>query len=76
MTIADFIRQNIATLKAIEANHIQPQDVAMIGMYAEAQQLIGDGKKVGWVAADLSAKYNISVRQFYYVLNRMKKEIL
>lgn len=76
MTIADFIRENLEILKTVEANHIHPRDLAMVGMYAEARRLIDDGLKVGFVAAKLAGKYKISVRQFYYVLDKMEKELI
>lgn len=75
MTIADFIRENLEILKTIEANHIHPKDIMMVDMYVEARRLIDDGLKVGFVAAKLAGKYKISVRQFYYVLDKMERGI-
>lgn len=75
MTIADFIKENMDLLKTIEANHIRSGDIAMVGMYSEARRLIDDGMKVGFVAAKLAEKYNISIRQFYYVLGKMERGI-
>lgn len=74
MTIADFIRENLEILKTVEANHIHPKDIMLVDMYEEARRLIDDGLKVGFVAAKLAEKYNISVRQFYYVLGKMERE--
>lgn len=76
MTIADFIKENMEMLKTIEANNIHSKDITMVSMYSEARRLIDDGMKVGFVAAKLAGKYKISVRQFYYVLGKMEKELI
>lgn len=75
MTIADFISDNMAVLNMISEYHIQPQDVKLIGLYKEASGLIAEGKKVGWIAQSLAEKYGISVRKFYYVMERMGRVI-
>ena len=76
MTIADFIKENMEMLKTIEANNIHSKDITMVSMYSEARRLIDDGMKVGFVAAKLAGKYKISVRQFYYVLGKMERELI
>lgn len=76
MTIADFIKDNMEMLKTIEANNIHSKDITMVRMYSEARRLIDDGMKVGFVAAKLAGKYKISVRQFYYVLGKMERELI
>ena len=63
-------------LKTIEANNIHSKDITMVSMYSEARRLIDDGMKVGFVAAKLAGKYKISVRQFYYVLGKMERELI
>ncbi|MBR1449550.1 MAG: hypothetical protein IJ588_12495 [Prevotella sp.] len=53
---------------------ISTGDVRFIQMYDDYISMVARQEKISYIAATLSRKYGISIRQFYYLIKRLSQD--
>ena len=75
MKIYELVNFNRELLERIHAAGIRPDDYKYADLYAEYQRLVASGEKVTYAVAALSARYGVSERQVYNLLDKFNREI-
>lgn len=74
MKVVELLQTGRILLETLQKSCIKIGDVKFVGMYEEYVQMMSEGYKVSYVAAKLSMKYDISERQFFYLIKRFEQE--
>lgn len=74
MKVVEILQIGQKLLEMLQKSCIKVSDIKYIGMYEEYSDLLENGNKVSYIAAVLSTKYNISERQFFYIIKRFEQD--
>jgi hypothetical protein len=74
MKVVEILQIGQNLLEMLQKSCIKVSDVKYIGMYEEYSDMVANGNKISYIAAVLSTKYNISERQFFYIIKRFEQD--
>ena len=74
MKVVELLKIGRNLLELLQKSCIKINDVQFIAMYDEYKALIEDNTKTSYAVTTLSRKYNISERQFYYLIKRFETD--
>jgi hypothetical protein len=74
MKVIEMLQIGQKLLEMLQKSCIKVSDIKYIGMYNEYSDMVANGNKISYIAAVLSTKYNISERQFFYVIKRFEQD--
>lgn len=74
MTIYELIKANAATLRALHRNGVSPSYLHLLPIYDDYTRLVGEGKKVRWVARHVGEKFGYSERYVRLVVKMMNEK--
>jgi predicted transcriptional regulator len=75
MKIYELVDFNRELLERIHRAGIRPDDYKYADLYAEYRALVASGEKVTYTVAALSARYGVSERQVYNLIDKFNREI-
>ena len=74
MKVVELLKIGQILLETLQDYCIKVSDVKFVEMYDEYCKMTEQHMKTSYIAAVLSEKYNISERQFFYLIKRFDKE--
>jgi len=74
MKVVELLKIGRNLLETLQNSCIKVSDVKFIGMYDDYSSMVAEGHKISYISTVLSAKYNISERQFFYLIKRFERE--
>ena len=74
MKVVELLKIGQFLLKALQKSCIKVGDVRYLEMYDDYVRMTKEKQKMSYISAVLSDKYNISERQFFYVIKRFQKD--
>ena len=74
MKVIEILKLGRNFLEVLQKSCIKLSDMRYIEMYDEYERMVSFGEKITYVAATLTEKYNISERQFYYIIRRFSAD--
>ncbi|WP_418989158.1 hypothetical protein [Alistipes sp.] len=75
MKVHELLTFNRELLSRIHRAGIRPDDYRYADLYAEYEALAAAGEKVTYIVACLAAKYGVSERQIYNLLDKFGRDI-
>ena len=74
MKVVELLKIGQNLLETLQKQCVKINDVRFIDMYEEYRAMREANNKTSYAAMVLSQKYNISERQFYYLVKRLEKD--
>ena len=74
MKVVEILKLGQNWLNLLQKACIKIEDVAYLALYDEYMEFIKKGFKKSWAVSHLAEKYEISVRQVYYILKRFAED--
>ena len=74
MKVVELLKIGQNLLEMLQDCCIKVSDVRYVEMYYDYCNMLEEGNKVSYISVVLSAKYNISERQFFYLIKRFDKD--
>lgn len=74
MKVVELLKIGRLFCETLQKACIKSDDVRFVDMFDEYTEMYHEGHKITYIAASLSDKYNISERQFFYVIKRLSKD--
>lgn len=75
MKVHELLTFNRELLSRIHRAGIRADDYRFADFYAEYEQRLASGEKVTYIVACLAAKYGVSERQVYNLLDKFGREV-
>ena len=72
MTIYEVLKVYSGSLNILYDIGVTPEDYRYIDMYEEYMKLKSKGEKTTYIVAELSSKYDVSERNIYAIIKRLK----
>ncbi len=76
MTIFEVLNFNRELLERLRRIGVRLEDTAYIDLFIDFNNMVGDGDKVSYAVAVLSAKYEVSERKVYSLIKRFQSSAL
>ena len=73
MKVVELLKIGRHILETLHQSCIKVSDIRFIDMYDEYVSLCDQKFKISYIAAVLSEKYEISERQFFYIIKRLQQ---
>lgn len=74
MKVIEILKLGRNFLEMLQKSCIKLNDLKYIEMYEEYEKMVALGEKISYAATILAKKYEISERQFYYLIRRFEKD--
>lgn len=74
MTAFEILYFNQELLKRLFESGLKISDYKYVDLYIDYEKMLCEGNKVIYIVSVLSSKYNISEREIYKIINRMRKD--
>lgn len=75
MRVADLVKISLPTMEMLSKHDIKMSDCKYVNLYADYEELVGNGSKISYVVAVLAEKYNMSETSVYRLLRKFKRTI-
>ena len=74
MKVVEILKLGQKWLELLQNACISMKDCRFIDLYDEYEKMIEAGEKITYVVIILSEKYNISIRQVYYIIRKFSSD--
>ena len=74
MKVVELLKIGRNLFEALHRSCSKVSDIRFIEMYEEYDAMLKDRHKMSYIAAFLSEKYDISERQFFYIIKRLSQD--